>query len=512
MIKTRLFSILQIMFVFLFTLAVTGYFSTLGVDPHHDGILLKPAIDMLHGKILFHDTFTQYGALTSIVQAVALHFFGEYLIVIKYLTVCFYGVIAIFLWLFWKKFLPSILTTLSIIIWVGLLGFYDKFTFLAWSSVYALLCQTVALYLFVLWIQHQRKWMIGAVGILSALAFWFRQPTGVYFFASVIFFWIITKIKSKKMPSLFLFYAGFFLIHIVFFLWLIKNNSFSDWWLMSISFANSWQSAVATQYRFPIFQISQLLPLSDSALSIWVLFPVVVLYQGYNLFRKKRLNIKELQLVATACICFFSWLQYYPMGDPTHTLWAATPMIGFYIYFAWNNIYKNKKRILVFLLLLLLLAPDIFIRMRNAKHKLLTPYYTFTEDTILKGMRETRENYVYFQTLIHAIHTYEKKHPNTFVVSLTQDALYPLLGKNDVNCSRFYVDWRWSIFDKQIEREYTSTIYPCLKKYAPLVITDIDHYNPPYYKKITNRPIPTLKNADIAHIDYLLAPAFPQIK
>jgi len=344
----RLFNALQLMFVVLFTVGITGYFAPLGIDAHHDGILIKPAVDVLHGKMLFADTFTQYGALTTLMQAWSLHFFGEYLIVIKYLTVFFYGAIALVLWLFWKKFIPPLLSTLSILIWVGLFGFYDYWGLLPWSSVYALLCQMLALYLLILWAQYKKQWMIGIVGVFAALGFWFRQPTGIYIFGAVILFWIVAKIKKIQLPSLLPLFLGFFFIHLIFFVWLIKNNALGAWWLQSISAAYGFQNAVATQYRFPIFQISQLLPPSESAVSIWVIFPVVVLYQGYKLLILKKLNVRNLQLLATVSMCLFSWLQYYPMGDPAHALWAATPMIGFYLYFAWNNAYKNKKKIYSF--------------------------------------------------------------------------------------------------------------------------------------------------------------------
>ena len=501
----KLKSIFYILFVFSLTIGITGFCASMGVDAHHDGILLKPAIDMLHGKMLFRDTFTQYGALTSIVQALALHYFGEYLIVIKYLTVAFYGITSIFLWIFWRKFLSPILTTLSVVIWIMLFNFYNKTDiFLPWSFVYSLSLQTIALYLFILWIQYKKHWLVGLSGVCAALAFWFRQTTGVYFFAAVIVFWIITKLKKRSLPSIIPFYFGFFFIHVVFFTWLILNNSFGDWWLMSISFANSWQKAVATQYRFPIFQISKLLPLSESALSIWVLFPAVVLYQGYNLYKRKMIQVKDQQLFATAIICLFSWLQYYPMSDPGHASWAATPMIGFYIYFAWNNKYKRKKHFVVFFLLILLLVPDMFNRMKNAKHKFLASYITFTDDTVLKGMKETKENYQYFQAIAKSIRAYEKKDPNTFVVELSTDALYPLFGTNNRNCSRFTVDWLWEVFDKNIEKEYTVTTMACVKKYKPLVVTDADHYNPPNYNRLTARP--TTSCIDINHKSYLMAP------
>lgn len=501
----RLFDILSCLISIGFTLLVTWYFAPLGVDPHHDGILMKPAIDILHGKMLFRDTFTQYGALTTLMQAAAMKYFGEYLYVIRYLTAAFYAAIAFFLWIFWRRYMSSLLTTLSIIIWVGLFGFYGHLTLHPWSAVYALLCQTIALYFLVLWTKNKNVLLLSSIGVLSALAFWFRQPVGIYMISAVILFWILARVKKIKLPSLLPLLFGFIFVHLIFFYWLISNNVLTDWWLESISFAKSWEAAVATQYRFPFFQMSQLLPLSQSAISIWVLFPAVVMYEGYKIIKKKRLTQKEIELLATVSMCLFSWLQYYPMGDPTHTLWAATPMIGYFIYFAWNTPYKGKKKLLIFFLLLILLVPDVFNRMRDAKKKVNQTYFTFTDESILKGMKETKVNYEYFNTLLNAIKQYEEKHPETFVITLNQDALYPLFGKNTVNCSRFTVDWRWGIFDKTIEREYFSSTNTCIKKYKPLIITDKDHVNPTGYMPLTRQPNPPCSSPN-DFISYLLAP------
>lgn len=34
-----------------------SYFSTFSVDPHHDGLMLKSALDVSRGQILYKDTF-----------------------------------------------------------------------------------------------------------------------------------------------------------------------------------------------------------------------------------------------------------------------------------------------------------------------------------------------------------------------------------------------------------------------------------------------------------------------
>jgi len=505
---SKVSDVLQFLFAVFFTLSITGYFAPLGIDPHHDGILMKPAIDLLHGKMLFRDSFSQYGALTTILQAGAMHFFGEYLIVIRYLTVLFYGAIAGVMWLFWRRYIPSFLATLSVILWVGLFGFYDQVGLLPWSAVYALLCQMIALYLLVEWTQQKKLWMMAGIGICASLAFWFRQPIGIYILAAVVLFWGVAKIKNVKIGSLIPMFAAFFVVNLFFLAWLFQNHALSQWWEQSISFASSWEKAVATQYRFPFFQISMLLPLSESGISIWIVLPFTMLYFAYKLIIIKKLSSKEIQLLATVSMCIFSWVQYYPMGDPGHCSWATTPMIGLFLYVTWNNNFKNKKRIALFLILLILFVPDVFNRSRDAKRKIKINYITFKDENILKGMKEPKMNYQYFTTLIRAIEVYEKSHPNTFVLSLSPDALYPLFGKNNVNCSRFTVDWKWDTFDKKITKQYRAETDACLKKFQPLVYTDAMHVNPKNYSHLTATPATSCEN--ISHIGYLLAPIFPQ--
>ena len=73
----------RIFLVFLAILAITYYFARLDPDWHHDGIMFKPAVDVAAGLSLFKETFTQYGALTTYLQAGAISFFGEHLIVLR---------------------------------------------------------------------------------------------------------------------------------------------------------------------------------------------------------------------------------------------------------------------------------------------------------------------------------------------------------------------------------------------------------------------------------------------
>ena len=87
-------------------------FARLGVDLHHDGIMLKPALDVLSGQVLFRDTFMQYGALSCYLQVAALWLHPS-LLAVRLLIVAAYAVTLFFLYAAWRLVLPRSLTVLS---------------------------------------------------------------------------------------------------------------------------------------------------------------------------------------------------------------------------------------------------------------------------------------------------------------------------------------------------------------------------------------------------------------
>jgi hypothetical protein len=227
-----------ISFLFFLTFSVAGYFSTLGIDPHHDGIMFKPAIDFAEGKILFKESFTQYGALTTILQGVSLILFGKYLIVIKLLTALFYSLIATLLYLIWKNVIPKYLALISCLIWL-LLAPYFVWPFLAWSSVYALFFQMLSLYLLILFIKKSKKYLLFMSGFSAALCFWCRQPVGIFLICAITIFIIVycqykrDYLKSKIITIVSPMF-GAIVCTSLFIFWLLINGAIYDWYLQSI--------------------------------------------------------------------------------------------------------------------------------------------------------------------------------------------------------------------------------------------------------------------------------------
>ena len=132
---------------FLITTVLFAPFSLRGVDAHHDGLMLKPALDVAAGQTLFKDTFSLYGFLTTQIQVGFLLVFGKKLAVIKLATVLMYGIGSAFMVSAWRRILSLPMTLFAYAIWLLMAYFYSQeWIFHPWSSVYALAFQAAALY------------------------------------------------------------------------------------------------------------------------------------------------------------------------------------------------------------------------------------------------------------------------------------------------------------------------------------------------------------------------------
>jgi hypothetical protein len=134
---------------------ISFYFAILDPEWHHDGILFKPAVDVASGLSLFRETFTQYGALTTYIQAGAIYLFGKYLIVLRLQAALFLVLIGFFNILILERLIPRWLAITSTYVWFFLAPIF-VLTFLPWSSIYALLFCTIGVWCLILSVEKQQ--------------------------------------------------------------------------------------------------------------------------------------------------------------------------------------------------------------------------------------------------------------------------------------------------------------------------------------------------------------------
>ena len=179
-------------------------FARTGVDPHHDGIMLKPALDVLSGQTLFRDTFSQYGALTCYLQVAAL-LIKPTLLSLKLMTVAVYAGTLFVLSASWRLILPRSLTLVSCGLFMLFLPGYERnwtggpWIMLPWSSALALFFQALALHALIRVIRDEQasRWGL-LLGVACAASFWCRQPVGVFTTGAVILVGAILPLTGWK--------------------------------------------------------------------------------------------------------------------------------------------------------------------------------------------------------------------------------------------------------------------------------------------------------------------------
>lgn len=456
-------------FIFFVTFIVSGYFSTIGTDPHHDGVVLKPAIDLAQGKMLFRDTFTQYGALTTVIQTLVIKMFGEYLIAIKLATAFFYGLIAVLIYSIWSKFLTKKLALFSWLIWLSLAP-YLSVVFLSWSSVYALFFQCLTLYLILRYFDTKSKKVILLTGICGGLAFWIKQNVGAYTIAASIVSIITIQYLGKKkintyFPILYKYLLGVILISLPILLWIVINGALNDWLKQSIYYALFW----AEYSKLHIFE--HFFPRSIGNISIWALIPIVTIIALLREFFAKKPNFIVL---IVSIFGLFSWLQYFPIADIRHTYWAATPMIGVTIYLFFklaesigNNNLIAKYSIFIFLIMLIF-ARDLNFGIKSGFIKATQEYKYLNSPSVLKGMKLSNSEFIFYKKTYEDVIKYENKYGKTNIITTGGNALYLTFIKSD-NFSPIYVDWI-TINKSLIYPDYLSKRNLYINMNKPLII------------------------------------------
>jgi hypothetical protein len=428
--------------IFAITLIISGYFSTIGADVHHDGIMFKPALDVSQGQMLFRDTFTQYGALTTIIQSLVIKIFGEYLIVIRLTTALFYALTSVLLYYIWRKILNQTLTFFSCLVWIFLAPYFVM-TFLPWSSVYALFFQCLTLYFYILYIGQNKTKYLFLTGIGAGLTFWCKQNVGAYVLAAfitsnVIFHFINKNSINNTIQTFVKFIYGTIIISVPIFVWIIINGALVDWWKQSILYA-----LIFVGSKSSISLINSLFPASIGSISIWAIMPIISLLSLFYEITQKKYN-KTIIVISTFSL--FSWLQYYPVTCLRHVYWASTPMVGLTIY----QMYKLSKTffphkafigyVFICLLSYQIFGADIKYKVEGGISNYRQIYVYLNYPSILRGMKLNKVEADFYQKTYEEIINYKKNNGDVFIITTGPNALYTTFEKSK-NFHKLYINW-----------------------------------------------------------------------
>lgn len=476
-------SIFVPMLFFLITFVWFSVFAVRGIDPHHDGMMLKPAIDVADGKILFRDTFTQYGALTTYLQALAIKIFGKYLLVIRLQTVFFYSASVVVLYFIWKNFLSFWYLAIAYMLFLILPAFYE-WIFLPWSSVYALFFMLLANLFIIIKIKKEdsllekksSSLLIMLAGVFSALAFWCRQPCGlVMVIAFGLFYFARAFVEPEKRKNhindFCRFIFAYFVTCLIFLVNIARNDALVDWYYQSIrmlfTFAGNELSKTPNWWEcfFPN--------------SPYVLFPVaslLFLVLSFSKIADKKVAESEktyqVMVMITALIGLGSWHQYFPVPCKRHFYWAAIPMIGFYTMFIEKIVaefFTERKKIFQIIACLVLLSPFLSITVKavkDIKNSLTDPTRKYwMEESPLKYMNVSEGQYSFYKKYLNIVAELSEKYKNKNWLNLTDDAIFSAISPSIKGDYRMFVNWQNIVYPS-----YYTEITEFIKSKKPIIV------------------------------------------
>ncbi|MDD2403878.1 MAG: hypothetical protein PHI56_05000 [Victivallaceae bacterium] len=477
--------------VFIITFLWFGFFALGDADAHHDGIMFKPAADMAAGQVLFRDSFTQYGLLTTWIQSIAIRIFGEQLIWVRFSAVFFYALSAVFLLKIWRAVLPGLWCFGVILLFWALPGFYlEKFCFLPWSSVYALFFFLLTAYFLLSAVRHDSMLSWVMAGCAGALTFWCRQPGGLALAAGGGLAILLTIWRPAALPDrcrfriLVFALSGFFFLLLPL-LYLLINGAIEDWYIQSLRFAFRFEESKHQISVFDLFPI----------LSVYGIFPLIMLaYSMIALIRvlRNKASSRDCFLLCLAAVSAASWFQYYPVGCERHLYWAGVPMFGFYVLMLFDLTLYKKHRVLVLVLLGIMAffpLPEIIIRADGV----LWYVETFSQrrsfkEGPLKGSFLFSEDYANWEKLSVLFAEVPVELQKKPYVNFTADALVCLYFPNRSNLHPMYVNWGDQVYD-----DYSEKIHRLILKYNPVVYNRAS-YRPPFSSRFMVLPEDDGKN------------------
>jgi hypothetical protein len=481
--------------------------ATLGVDQHHDGVMLKPALDVLSGQTLFRDTFTQYGALSTYLQ-VAVLWFSPTLAALRLMTVGAYAVSLGFLYAAWRQVLPRSLAVAAGGLFILFLPVYEKnwqganWLMIPWSSVYALMFQSIAIFSLgqVIAGSRVRRWAV-LLGAACAGVFWCRQPVGIITTGTVALtmlalFLARWRPANSSWPALLpVGLGGFFGVNLLLLGGIVLSGATEAWWYQNFIWPSRWAQSGSEDARDFLFfhfihvragaaLLALLLAVAAPSLlarfglrltrwqqglyyllllaaCLWqqrlvlrvlalreggwsLLLPLLVLALALMCLvavcrRKETWTVTEYQLAALAALSAASLTQYYPLPDPWHTAWALAPTFGVAVHVLWRA--SGWSAGTTTLALLALLLPAVVKKSLAAPAILAEPVVRIERPAVLRGMRTTALKADAYQQVGALLEKVEQKSPGRPAALSGNDALFLCLAGNLANPTPYYVTW-----------------------------------------------------------------------
>ena len=525
---------------FFVSLIIFVPFSRLGVDSHHDGIMLSSANFVAHGLSAQNEVYAQYGPISTWIQAIELQLFGPSLLVIRIASAV---VLAISCGLFAvvaRRLLGLHFAIVGIAVWISCAPFFDlDLQMLPWSSDYFVLLSAICLVLAttsqvetIIWGIQFRDYFIG---ILLGWGIFLRlNPALPVLLLVIIGSWVYISFKTFQRL---LVGSCVGILSILFILQL--GGGIRTWWDQSIIFprklyvgvlkdsglsglrvnliANGVPALLAMIFLFSILNFVNVRQrpkyfrtllrhvstcitllflywtfLSDGSIS--VLNPRLFLW-GVVLGGILCLSTFMGKLESTATESLFGYFmlvavglgsltQVFPVVDRRHLWWAAIP--GIFLLISLIPKRESTKSHLVgsIILVVSLMVPAY----SHAKSTLSETRVEIKTTHVLKGMLVSKDFYAAFDSSFSMIGDLERIHGPRAVINLCADGLFATLGSRLIYPDPYFVYWSFprAVWSEEQRQEFVAEFQPLMWLCSP--ITQVEEVVASYNYRLIPRP------------------------
>ncbi len=453
----------------LFSLFFVFFFARINFETHHTGLMYRTALDVINGQLLFRDTFTKYGALTTLFHALGILVLGRRVTSILWVSALFYAACYALFYLLARRFLPRALALTLTLLSLLLAPFYF-WDFIPWSSIFALFFTLLAAYLYT---ATHRNITHAAVGACVVLAFFCRQPVGITAFAAALFCYALLVTRHRNAKKLLGFLLGTSVTLAAFLLPFAALGILDDFYQQSI--AGMFRTAVDPSLlgSSPFDAVRRILyclcaaPLSRTQYAGSVIFLLLPLCSLATLLVS--LKEKNEHVLFVSALALAAWHQYYPVPCQRHFYWGAFLSLlplGLLLSIFARTCARYKSRFLAVALAALFLVP-ISSRVWDGAHKLADTtrvYYENEAHGDLNGLSLRPDVALHFDTTFACIDALRAAFPARNVVNLTQNEFYSILGEPFYH---LYASDCYYLDAKAILADYIRTHRPIVIASAP---------------------------------------------
>lgn len=213
------------------------FVAPLQADPHHDGLMLAPAVAYSEGLPLHTGAFSQYGPLSPLISGLWLRITDNDLLSLRYFAALQATLLAVGLFLVLKKIVSENHARALVILWIFASGIWStRFpgSLTAWPSLLSSCILIFALYFSLSAIKVNARFVevqLAFAGFLIAISGFARAQSWIIAGSVGLVVILMGKSMIKKISALCLGYVlGFFaLLGLVY-----SGGTINDWWQQSI--------------------------------------------------------------------------------------------------------------------------------------------------------------------------------------------------------------------------------------------------------------------------------------